>query len=47
MGNKFKCKMCKENYNMLTKEKLCAFCYKEKYKKWSPDFSKSKKEQEK
>ncbi len=24
---------------MLTKEMLCVFCYKKKYKKWSPDFS--------
>ena len=33
------CIKCKKNYKTLTKEGLCAFCYKNKHGKWSEDFT--------
>ena len=33
-----KCLICKKNYKVLTKEELCAFCYKLKYGVWSKEF---------
>ena len=37
-----KCEKCNQNFKTLTKESLCAFCYKKKYGKWSNEFSNEK-----
>jgi len=34
-----KCKECNQNFKMLTKEELCAFCYQKKFGKWSDNFT--------
>lgn len=34
-----KCKQCNINFKTLTREILCAFCHKEKYKEWSKKFT--------
>ena len=36
---KIKCKKCGKGYKKITKEGYCAICYKDVYKKWSPEFS--------
>ena len=41
-----KCKNCKKNYKVLTKEGLCAYCFQDEHKSWSSDFSSSDKTQE-
>ena len=33
-----KCKECKNNKKILTKEDLCANCYMDKFKKWPKEF---------
>lgn len=33
-----KCKNCHKNFGTLTKEELCAFCYKSKYGTWANEF---------
>ncbi len=38
MNRTSQCKNCKQRFGTLTKEGLCFFCYKEKFKKWSPEF---------
>ena len=34
-----KCKRCEKNFKVLTKEELCAFCFKEEKGFWSLEFS--------
>jgi hypothetical protein len=41
--NKFTCGKCKRNFKKLTKENLCACCYKDKFKTWSKEFQEEKK----
>lgn len=33
------CKACNKNYNVLTKERLCAYCFQDEKKFWSLEFS--------
>lgn len=33
------CIKCNKNYKVLTKEDLCAYCYKDEKGEWSWDFS--------
>lgn len=42
-----KCRKCNKTKKILTKESLCAFCFKEEKGFWSEEFQKSKKEREK
>jgi len=37
------CKNCKRNFKRLTKEDLCAFCYKDKTGEWAKEFTGPKK----
>lgn len=39
---KHKCKKCMKNYKMLTKEGLCAYCFKEENGFWPGDFKGAK-----
>jgi len=40
------CKKCNKNYKVLTKERLCAYCYKDKTGEWSLEFSDYKKDKD-
>lgn len=33
------CEGCRNRFNSLTKEGLCAFCHLKKYNKWAPKFT--------
>ena len=45
MSPKSKCKNCKKGYKTLTKEGLCAYCFKDKHRYWSDEYC-SEKERE-
>ena len=37
------CKNCHKRFRVLTKEELCAYCYKGKFGKWPKEFTQTDK----